>query len=151
MSGIKEYVIDLAHNQLFEDKSPEQRDKLLTKLQKVNGDGCRLNLSHNGESVIARAMAPLLDAIRQHRLTTDIVNNHIINHLSPVKNLIRGDVANNLFFSNGAGAAKTTNDDIEMVIETNVESGRVMPDSIAIKRPADSSLEEERPAKIARY
>lgn len=62
--------INLSHNHLFAGKTEQEIDELLQRLQPYEQNG-RLNISNNGESSIARVMAPLISAVSNEQLNED--------------------------------------------------------------------------------
>ena len=126
--------INLGHNGLFTNKSHKQIDKLLTRLKEVNPEGDRLNLSHNGESVIARLIAPMLSAIRQDKMVEEILNMHVFPHLTNVKEPIR---AYRFFNQVTKSAPRSTQ------VASELMNDEMEIEHFSLKRPHEESLELE--------
>ncbi|VEB35755.1 leucine-rich repeat-containing protein (substrate of the Dot/Icm secretion system) [Legionella sainthelensi] len=73
--------IDLSYNELFLNKTYAERDAILNALKPLEQNG-RLLLSHNGEPSFARALLPLMSAIKQEIVSFDVAS-EILSFLLP--------------------------------------------------------------------
>ncbi len=58
-------LIDLSHNKLFKGKTAKERDELLQALKRIDPDGIRFNLAHNGQSIAAVPAARITELAGQ--------------------------------------------------------------------------------------
>jgi Ran GTPase-activating protein (RanGAP) involved in mRNA processing and transport len=143
LGGIPSHLsISLKSNCLFNGKTHAQIDALLTLLKEIDPEGDQFDLSHNGESIIARAITPMISAIRQHKIPAEIINNHIFPHLSTEKNILKEKIISNYsFFNKSVDIAEEADNDVAMSIETDMEEEH----SRGMKRSGTKGFEQSEP------
>ncbi len=66
-------TIDLSHNKLFKGKTLEEKEALLQSLKKIDPLGSRLNLSHNGQSLITKASPDIVEHLKPREQVDSIL------------------------------------------------------------------------------